>query len=645
MKRKNTKIIILVSLFFLIILIRLFFIWVIDHDKYTKALTEKTDIYINGLSAPRGRIIDINGKVIVDNKGINTVMYNKIKNITLKEELDIAGKLARILDVKEASGDYLKKYWLILNNNGTSLITKEEYQLLEERKITTKEIEKLKMERITDEMLASFSLQDKKQAYIYNLMNTGYTYEKKVILKGVDDEATAKIIEEYIPGVTIELSWDRVYLYKDVLRNTLGTIGSIAAEEKNEYLKQGYELTDIVGKSYLEKEYEEYLKGEKAIYKVNNDNTLTLVKEAKKGHDLILNIDIEIQQKVEEILREKILMGKKSYANTEYYQESYALVSNPLTGAVIAFAGQRLNADGTFSDVSTNNLNASFTIGSAVKGATIAVGYKNNIITPGKYITDSCVKLYLVPQKCSHKRLGRINDLDALAQSSNYYQFLIAIGLTDNKYTPNMKINATSKHFDIYRNMLASFGLGAITGIDLPGEITGIKGSTIADDLLLNLAIGQYDSYTPLEVIQYVNSVASGKRMALSLMHELKDVKTNEVKVLNNVDLEEKYLARIREGMNKVLLEGTGKGYVNKDLNPVGKTGTSQTFIDTNGDSKQDLATISSTFAGYFPKENPKYSVVVITPNISHHSGRTDTMYYGARRITNDITQFLFEKK
>ncbi len=648
MKKRNIFPYLFLSLFFLIIIVRLFFICFKDKEKYEDLLSEKTEITVNGLSAPRGRILDTNGKVIVDNVGIKTLMYNKIKGVTLKEELDIASSLAKILDIEEAQDDVLKKYWLVTNNNGKSLITKAEYEAYDERKITNEDIEKLKYERITPEMLAKFNQVEKKAATIYALMNEGYTYQKKIILKNITEDVEAQVMEGEIPGITVEMTWERKYLYNNILRSILGSIGPISKEEKTEYLKKGYELTDIIGRSYLEKEYEDYLKGEKAIYKVNRDNTLTLIKEAQKGHDLVLNIDIDIQQKAEAIIQEKILLGRKNYANTEYFREAYAIVSNPLDGSILAIAGQRLNDDGTFSDIATNNLTSSFTIGSAVKGATIAVGYKYHLFEVGKYITDSCVKLYLVPAKCSHKSLGRINDLDALAKSSNYFQFLIAIGLTGNKYKPNMKLNATIEHFNIYRDMLKSFGLGAITEIDLPGEIEGIKGSTVADDLLLNLAIGQYDTYTPLEVIQYVNSVASGKRMQLNLMNEIKTgeevILKNNVKVLNEVDLDVEYLERIREGMHKVLTEGTGRGYVNSELNPVGKTGTSQTYIDTDNDGKLDFATISSTFAGYFPKDNPKYSLVVITPNVSHHSGRTDYMYYGARRITNDLTTYLNSK-
>lgn len=614
-----------------------------NRDYYNQKLEEKTNIFVYGTSAPRGRILDCNGKVLVDNVGVKTIYYNKIKGITAKKELKIASLLSQILDIKEYTTDELKEYYLLNNDNGKNLITEEEYKKLEERKITKDKIENLKRARITSEMI-NYNEFEKRVAHIYALMNKGYIYSKKQIVSNVTEEEYAKVIESNIPGITGELSWERIYLYNDTLKNIFGRIGPITKETKEYYLNNNYELTDTVGISYLENVYEEYLKGKKAKYKVGNDYTLTKVSEEKKGNDLILSIDIDMQLETEKILKDKLLLAKK-YANTEYYKDSYALISDPKTGSIKAISGIRLNDDNTFSDISLNNTNKSFTIGSAVKGATIAVGYKYNLIIPGEYINDSCVKLEFVPQKCSFKRLGKVNDLTALSNSSNYYQYMIAIKLTGNTYKPNMKLNATINDFNKYRDMLASFGLGVKTDIDLPNEQTGIIGKTIADDLLLNLSIGQYDTYTPVEVLQYINSVATGKRIKLSLMKEIKNdneiILKNKSEVLNSVDLDEIYLNRIREGMKLVLSEGTGKFYVPQGLNFAGKTGTSESFLDTNNDNVVDTATISSTFTGFYPAENPKFSIVVITPNVSHKNGKTDAFYFGASKITKDLVAFL----
>ena len=464
MKKREYFYFILIIFIFSILGIRLLFIQN-NKDMYQDELLSKTEVYINGGSAPRGRILDTNGNVLVDNIGVNTIYYNKVKGISSTDEIAIAKELASILTTKKASITELKEYWLVQNNNGKDLITNEEYQLLEERKITSAEIADLKLERITDDMLEAYTELDYKAAFIYSLMNDGYVYNKKLILKDVSETEYAQVIEKNIPGITGELSWERIYLYGDTLKNIFGSVGPIPEEKKDEYLSSDYELTDTVGLSYLEQEYEEYLKGTKAKYLVNSDNTLTLVSEEKRGNDLVLSIDINLQLKVEEIIKDKIILGD-TYPNTDYYKDSYALVSDPNTGSILAISGIRRNDDNTWSDISLNTINKSFTIGSAVKGATISVGYKYGLIEMDKYITDSCVKLYLVPEKCSFKSLGRINDLKALAYSSNYYQYLIAIALTGNTYKPNIKLNATEEHFNIYRNTLASFVLGVTTGID-----------------------------------------------------------------------------------------------------------------------------------------------------------------------------------
>ena len=280
MKKREYFYFILIIFIFSILGIRLLFIQN-NKDMYQDELLSKTEVYINGGSAPRGRILDTNGNVLVDNIGVNTIYYNKVKGISSTDEIAIAKELASILTTKKASITELKEYWLVQNNNGKDLITNEEYQLLEERKITSAEIADLKLERITDDMLEAYTELDYKAAFIYSLMNDGYVYNKKLILKDVSETEYAQVIEKNIPGITGELSWERIYLYGDTLKNIFGSVGPIPEEKKDEYLSSDYELTDTVGLSYLEQEYEEYLKGTKAKYLVNSDNTLTLVSEEK----------------------------------------------------------------------------------------------------------------------------------------------------------------------------------------------------------------------------------------------------------------------------------------------------------------------------------------------------------------------------
>ena len=66
----------------------------------------------------------------------------------------------------------------------------------------------------------------------------------------------------------------------------------------NYYLSRGYSLDEIVGVSYLEKQYESVLRGQKDIYRVDSNNNLVLVESGSRGNDIVLTIDIELQKEI-----------------------------------------------------------------------------------------------------------------------------------------------------------------------------------------------------------------------------------------------------------------------------------------------------------------------------------------------------------
>ena len=616
---------------------------------YKQVYEEKTNTYVKSLSTPRGRILDVNGKVLVDNVGVKTIVYRKVNKIKTSDEIEIAYKLAKLLSLsKTASIQDLKKFWMLKNPNETkSLITNEEYNLYDERKLNSNDLYLLKLDRITDDMLSTFNEADNEAAYIYSLMNSGYAYDAKIIKIGATDAEYASVLENHIAGVMNEMYFERYYPYGNTLKSLFGSIGNIPSELASEYTSLGYALNDTVGTSYLEKQYESFLKGEKDLYKVNNDGTFTQVSNGRRGNDLVLSIDIDMQLGIEEILKEEIKSGKK-LLNTQYYNGSYVLVGDVKTGAIKAIAGLKYLGNDVFLNTERDAIYSSFTVGSVVKGASMAMAYQNNLVDLNKKVLDSCVKLYLVPEKCSYKKLGYIDDITAIKTSSNYYQFLLAIKLAGYKYSYNMKMNVTNKEFDIYRNAFAQFGLGSLTGIDLPDEVTGIKGQKIAADLLLNLAIGQYDSYTGIEILQYISTIANnGIRYKLHFLDKIVDSEENillksEPVILNNYSLDQVYFDRIKEGLRQVVNIGTGVGYTDKTFKPAGKTGTSEAYFDSDQDGNGDVLTISNSYAMYAPYDNPKYSMVVISPNVNYPNKKSDYFAYINRFISKRVSDYIF---
>ena len=620
----------IVTIFFTIFLSVLLNINFNHHDEYAQALKIKTESIVSGSSAPRGRILDRNGKVLVDNVGVLNIVYHKKPNIKVEEELEIAKSLVDYVKDYKVSEKMLKNYYLIKHNNGDDLITDEEYRLLDERKISNEDILNYKLERIKDSDL-EYTEYEKKIIYLYSIMNDGYYYQDKYLLKEVSEEEALKIMEQNYDSLRIVVSSKRVYPYGDTLKDIFGSIGSIPKEDSKDYVEKGYSLEDVVGISGLEKTYEETLKGKKATYLVNSDYSLDLVSEEEKGNDLVLNIDIDLQLKLENTLKEELALARKKKQSV-YFHDAYSIIGEPLTGNILAMSGVLINDDGSFKEISGTMLSSSFTMGSVVKGASSTVGYMTNAITVGKKILDSCVKLYYEPAKCSYKRLGYVDDITALKTSSNYFQFITAINSTGNSYHYNMKFEVNEDNFKTYRDTFASYGLGSLTNIDLPNEKIGMIGKTVSGDLLLNLAIGQYDTYTPVELFQYINTIANrGKRLKLNIAK-------NDVEILNEVPLEQGYYDRILEGFYEVFHGGTASSYAKEELQVSGKTGTSETFYDSNKDGVVDVETINSTLALFYPRENPKYSMVIIAPNITN----SDTYTYPfTKNVSLKMTNYL----
>ena len=163
--------------------------------------------------------------------------------------------------------------------------------------------------------------------------------------------------------------------------------------------------------------------------------------------------------------------------------------------------------------------------------------------------------------------------------------------------------------------------------------------------------MGQYETYTPIQLSQYITTIANGgERLAPHLLKEVhssseteeigKLESTVEKKVLNKIDTKEEYMARVKEGFIAVLNSpgGYGVGYMNPAMHPAGKTGTSQSFIDTNNDGRIDTETITSSFIGYAPYEDPKMSILVTSPDSSHPNSNTDYASLVTYRITREIT-------
>ena len=204
-------------------------------------------------------------------------------------------------------------------------------------------------------------------------MNTGYSYSEKIIKDENVTDAEYAIIAESIGelrGFNTRLDWERSYLYGDTFRTLLGSVSTsksgIPYELKDYYLSMGYSLNDRVGTSYLEYKYESVLKGEKNKYQVLEDGSYKLVSEGKRGNDIVLTIDIELQKEVEEIIMKHLVEAQKERA-ARYYNHSFVIITDPKTGEILAMAGKQLvkTEDGyEFYDYTPGIVTSPVTVGS-----------------------------------------------------------------------------------------------------------------------------------------------------------------------------------------------------------------------------------------------------------------------------------------
>ena len=155
-----------------------------------------------------------------------------------------------------------------------------------------------------------------------------------------------------------------------------------------------------------------------------------------------------------------------------------------------------------------------------------------------------------------------------------------------------------------------------------------------------------------VQLSQYISTIANGgERLEPHLLKEVHKSSSNndlgEVdkqivrKVLNTIDTKEEYMNRVKEGFKAVTNSpgGYGVGYMESWMKPAGKTGTSQSFIDTDGNGVIDTETITSSFIGYAPYDNPKMSIVVTSPNSSHPNTSVNYNSLVTYRLTQAISK------
>ncbi|KAF0818375.1 putative protein YqgF [Bacillus sp. ZZV12-4809] len=643
-----------VFLLFSLLILRLGMVQIVYGDDYKREIERTEDVTVNS-PVPRGKMFDRNGQVIVDNTPQNAITFTN-NGYKQDEMLEVAERLAKLIDkdTKKVQERDKKDYWIMKNpDKAEAKVTKKDKDELEKKyegkdKELDKAIYQLTLDRITKEELSELTKDDLEVLAIYREFTSGYALTPQIVKnKKVTPEEFAVVSEnlQILPGVDTTTDWERYYAFGDTLKSVLGKVTSsdegLPAEQIEYYMARDYSRNDRVGKSYIEMQYEEVLHGQKAKVKNVTDkagNVLETVPitDGQRGKDLVLSIDMDLQKEVEKIIEEELRKAKAS-AGTALLDRAYVVLMDPHTGEVLSMAGKKIVKDketgqSQMQDDALGNITTTYNVGSAVKGATILTGYKTGAINPGTVLYDRPLKIKGTPVKKSWRNFGSLNDINALKFSSNVYMFETVIRIGGGRYEFEKPLWIDEKAFSTVRESFAQFGLGVRTGIDLPNEQTGFKGMSVLPGFMLDLSIGQYDTYSNMQLAQYVSVIANGgNRMEPHIVKEIREplmennelgpiVQEMEPKVLNRVELEEGWMDRVQEGFRRVMQESGGTGYSNfggKEYKPAGKTGTAEAFYDGPERSKfgkEPPEVMNLSLVGYAPSNNPEIAMAVLVP-------------------------------
>ena len=643
-----------IFIIFSMLIFRLGYMQIVKGEDYVRILERTEEVPVN-TSVPRGRMYDRYGRILVDNQPENAITYTKMQTTKTDDMLKIAEDLAQLIEqpTKRVTLRDKKDFWILKNHDAAyeKITDKEQAKIKTQENITTSqinaEIDRVVRERITDEELAQLTEADLEVLAIYREMASGYNLSPQIIKsENVSADEFARVSERLteLPGVNTTTDWKRVKLSSlSILgRTTLPTKG-IPKEKLNYYLARDYSRNDRVGESYIEAQYEELLQGQKTVVKnITNKkgqvvDTITTY-EGEPGKDLVLTLDSELQAETEKIVEEELLK-LKAIPGSYLLDRAFLVMMNPNTGDILSMVGKKIEKDpetgkNIIVDYAYGSFTTAYEAGSVVKAATLLTGYNQGVITPNTVLGDEPIHLLGTPKKSSIFNRGgyiSMDGLTALERSSNVYMFKTAMLINGTPYSYMMPLRLRDDTFSKMRNSYAQFGLGVKTGIDLPNEFSGVQGPSgpTMGGKTLDLAIGQYDTYTAMQLAQYISTVANGGyRIQPHVVKEVREPSKDGQKlgqlvtevgptILNSIDNSAEEINYVKKGLRRVYTGNQGsarKQFANAPYTAAGKTGTAEVVYYGPLTEHYGTETTNLTHVGYAPYENPEIAYAVLIP-------------------------------
>ena len=635
----------IVILLFMTIIGRLLYMQVLNKDFYEKKLASASQTKVTTSSA-RGEIYDASGKPLVENTLKQVVSFTRSNKMTATDLKEIAKKLLTYVSISSPNltERQLADYYLAdpeIYKKTVEALPSEKRLDSDGNRLSESELYNNAVDSVPTSQL-NYTEDEKKEIYLFSQLNAVGNFATGTIATDpLNDSQVAVIasISKEMPGISISTSWDRKIL-ETSLSSIVGSVSSekagLPAEEAEAYLKKGYSLNDRVGTSYLEKQYEETLQGKRSVKEIHLDKygnmeSVDTIEEGSKGNNIKLTIDLAFQDSVDALL--------KSYFNSElgnggakYSEGVYAVALNPKTGAVLSMSGLKHDLKtGELTPDSLGTVTNVFVPGSVVKAATISSGWENGVLSGNQTLTDQPIVFQGSAPIYSWYKLAYgsfpITAVEALEYSSNAYMVQTALGIMGQTYQPNMFVGTSNLESAMgkLRSTFGEYGLGSATGIDLPDESTGFVPKDYSFANYITNAFGQFDNYTPMQLAQYVATIANnGVRLAPHIVEGIYDnndkgglgelIQAIDTKEINKVNISESDMAILHQGFYQVS-HGTsplttGRAFSDgATVSISGKTGTGESYVAGGQEANNTNA------VAYAPTENPQIAVAVVFPH------------------------------
>lgn len=626
---------------FAVLLIRLVGLQAVEHTAYVQKQDDYTSIK-QYTSAPRGQIYDVKGRVLAKTVPSHNIVYTAPNNANEEDSMIYADRIGEVFHLNkedftlsELKDAYLQHTTLLDPSdpayNGMNLLTEEERQQYADGELSNSQVRQLQLKAIDQDLIDATDERSLIASAVYDRMRVNaLNGQASTILEDVDDEDASYLIEHKMefPGFDVDFNgWKREYPYGESLSDVLGSVSTstegLPEDLADEYLAKGFQYNAQVGKSGLEYQYNDLLSGRDEIAKITYDSNGLAKKEilqpAEKGHDIYLSIDIDLQQKLDEVLRDT-LTRYGGTRNRENFFSLFMCMENPNTGDIIALSGYQMDPETRqLSYYASGNYTSLINPGSCVKGVTVYMGQSEGVVSEGEVIMDEVINVG-GQELGSFQNHGPVNDIEALSVSSNVYMFNIGMRLGGFNYVPGsaLEIQNVPGTLDKMRQYYSMFGLGNPTGIDVPNEVSVYAAGNNTPGQVLNYVIGQLDTYSPLQLMQYAGTVAADGRMFQPRFYQYsKEINGDQIYDLREVSLKselpqenQSHLNSVQQGFTACVAEGNcGSALEKMDHQMAAKTGTAEVGDWT-----------TANLIGYGPVEKPTVAYACSAPTSSVNS-------------------------